>query len=78
MIETPAATEVGALPTTVRGDFPILRNTPDGPPLAYLDNAATAQKPQVVLDALVDYYATANSNVGRGYYKLEFRLHRAV
>jgi len=67
MVETLAAP---AVPTAVRGDFPIFRTTEGGLPLTYLDNAATAQKPQVVLDALVDYYATANSNVGRGYYRL--------
>lgn len=54
----------------IRADFPFLRQTPDESVLAYLDNAATAQKPMVVLDALVDYYTHANSNVGRGYYKL--------
>lgn len=62
-----------ALAATVRGDFPILDPPADGPALAYLDNAATTQKPRQVLDALVDYYATANSNVGRGYYALAMR-----
>jgi cysteine desulfurase/selenocysteine lyase len=59
------------VPEQVRADFPILAG--GDPPLAYLDNAATTQKPRAVLDALVDYYATANSNVGRGYYELSMR-----
>jgi cysteine desulfurase/selenocysteine lyase len=58
------------LPRSVRHDFPILRQTFGGYPLTYLDNAATTQKPQAVLDAVTDYYMTANSNVGRGYYQL--------
>jgi cysteine desulfurase/selenocysteine lyase len=57
-----------ALPETVRNDFPFLREAE--PPLVYLDNAATTQKPQAVLDALIDYYTRSNSNVGRGYYRL--------
>jgi SufS family cysteine desulfurase len=61
------------LAAAVKADFPILDPPPDGPPLAYLDNAATTQKPRQVLDALVDYYSTANSNVGRGYYELAMR-----
>lgn len=63
-----AATE--RLPAALREDFPILAARFGGRPLVYLDNAATTQKPRAVLDAIVDYYATANSNVGRGYYKL--------
>jgi SufS family cysteine desulfurase len=58
---------------SIRQDFPILSTRFGGRPLVYLDNAATAQKPQTVLDALVGYYATANSNVGRGYYQLSMR-----
>ncbi|WP_367127567.1 aminotransferase class V-fold PLP-dependent enzyme [Saccharothrix sp. HUAS TT1] len=57
----------GALPATVRDDFPLLRG-PGAP--VYLDNAATTQKPQAVIDAIVDYYRTANSNVGRGHHRL--------
>jgi cysteine desulfurase/selenocysteine lyase len=59
-----------SIPESIRQDFPILRTRFGGRQLVYLDNAATTQKPQVVLDALVGYYATANSNVGRGYYQL--------
>ncbi|ONI76329.1 cysteine sulfinate desulfinase [Actinosynnema sp. ALI-1.44] len=69
----PARDHTEVLPRSVRHDFPILRQTFNGYPLTYLDNAATTQKPQAVLDAITDYYATANSNVGRGYYQLSMR-----
>jgi len=49
----------------IRADFPILRTSAHGKPLVYLDNAATTQKPQAVLDALADYYAKSNANVHR-------------
>jgi SufS family cysteine desulfurase len=58
------------LGASIRGDFPLLTRSDAGATLAYLDNAATAQKPQSVLDAITNYYANANSNVGRGYYRL--------
>ncbi|NNM58587.1 MAG: cysteine desulfurase [Legionellales bacterium] len=54
----------------IRQDFPILRTTARGYPLAYLDNAATSQKPQCVIDALTTYYSTMNANVHRGVYDL--------
>ena len=54
----------------IREDFPILKQTVNGKPLVYLDNAATSQKPQVVLDALTRYYTTENSNVHRGVHTL--------
>ncbi|HLJ65853.1 MAG TPA: SufS family cysteine desulfurase [Chloroflexota bacterium] len=54
----------------LRADFPLLRRTMHGKPLVYLDSAATSQKPRQVLDALHDYYATANANVHRGVYEL--------
>ena len=54
----------------VRADFPILRRTIHGRPLVYLDNAATTQKPQVVLDALTRYYTDQNANVHRGVHLL--------
>lgn len=50
----------------VRQDFPILRRKIRGKPLVYLDNAATTQKPQAVIDRLVRYYSEENSNVHRG------------
>jgi cysteine desulfurase / selenocysteine lyase len=54
----------------VRADFPLLVNNPD---LHYLDSAATSQKPRVVLDALRDFYETANANPHRGAYALSVR-----
>ena len=57
----------------IRKDFPILKELINGKPLVYLDNAATSQKPQVVIDALVNYYMTENSNVHRGVHTLSQR-----
>jgi cysteine desulfurase/selenocysteine lyase len=54
----------------VRRQFPIFRQDVHGHPLVYLDNAATSQKPQSVLDAIVAYYASINSNVHRGVHQL--------
>jgi cysteine desulfurase/selenocysteine lyase len=61
----------------IRRDFPALRQLVHGRPLVYLDNAATTQKPQVVLDTLADYYATRNANVHRGVHALSERATRA-
>ena len=54
----------------VRAQFPILSRELDGKPLVYLDNAATTQKPQCVIDAISDYYTQCNSNVHRGAHQL--------
>ena len=54
----------------IRADFPILHQQVNGKPLVYLDNGATTQKPQVVIDALANYYSTTNSNVHRGAHTL--------
>ena len=54
----------------IRAQFPLLSRQLDGSPLVYLDNAATTQKPQCVIDALVDYYTSCNSNVHRGAHQL--------
>ncbi len=54
----------------IRRDFPILQQKIHGKPLVYLDNAATTQKPQSVIDALVNYYCEDNSNVHRGVHLL--------
>lgn len=55
----------------LRRDFPILNQTVyDNKPLVYLDNAATSQKPQVVIDALIDYYTRYNANVHRALHYL--------
>jgi cysteine desulfurase/selenocysteine lyase len=50
----------------VRGDFPILRQKIRGKPLVYLDNAATSQKPQSVINAITRYYERDNANIHRG------------
>ena len=54
----------------IRQAFPILGTTVGGKPLVYLDNAATTQKPQFVLDRLARYYAAENANIHRGVYQL--------
>tara|TARA_B100000282_G_scaffold296794_1_gene280107 strand:- start:2619 stop:3839 length:1221 start_codon:yes stop_codon:yes gene_type:complete len=54
----------------IRKDFPILSTQNRGKPLIYLDNAASSQKPQCVIDALSKYYSFQNSNVHRGIYDL--------
>ena len=60
----------------VREDFPILQQQVHGRPLAYLDNAATAQKPRAVIEAVTRFYTQTNSNVHRGLHDLsdEFAL----
>lgn len=50
----------------VRADFPILKRLVNGKPLVYLDNAATSQKPNSVIDAISNYYTYENSNIHRG------------
>ncbi|MBB6429876.1 aminotransferase class V-fold PLP-dependent enzyme [Algisphaera agarilytica] len=71
------ATPTNATPSTgpfdvqaLRSEFPILQREVHGKPLVYLDNAATKQKPQAVLDALETYYTQTNSNVHRGLHTL--------
>lgn len=54
----------------IRQDFPILERRVHGKPLVYLDNAATSQKPKVVIDALVQYYTQTNANIHRGIHAL--------
>jgi cysteine desulfurase/selenocysteine lyase len=54
----------------IRQQFPALNRQVKGQPLVYFDNAATTQKPQVVIDALVDYYTNYNANVHRGIHTL--------
>jgi len=61
---------VGLDVEAVRKDFPILARKVHGQPLVYLDNGATSQKPQVVIDALSRYYAEENSNIHRGVHYL--------
>ena len=57
----------------IRQDFPILHQEINGKPLVYLDNAATTQKPQAVIDAICDYYVRNNANVHRGVHTLSQR-----
>jgi cysteine desulfurase/selenocysteine lyase len=57
----------------LRADFPILRRQVHGKPLVYLDNAATAQKPQAVIDRLSRYYEQENANIHRGVHYLSER-----
>ena len=61
----------------IREDFPALHQKIYGKPLIYLDNAATAQKPRAVIDALEHYYSTDNSNVHRGVHALSIRATEA-
>jgi cysteine desulfurase/selenocysteine lyase len=57
----------------VRADFPILKETVNGKPLIWFDNAATTQKPQVVIDRLSHFYAHENSNIHRAAHELAAR-----
>ena len=54
----------------IRADFPILNRTVHGKNLVYFDNGATSQTPQVVIDAIVDYYSNYNANIHRGVHTL--------
>ena len=61
----------------IREDFPILKRQVHGKPLVYLDNAATSQKPQVVIDTIQRYYAEENANIHRGAYYLSEKATQA-
>jgi cysteine desulfurase/selenocysteine lyase len=63
-------------PTKVRQDFPILHRQVHCKPLVYLDNAASTQKPQVVIDTLSNFYSQMNSNIHRGVHFLSQRSTR--
>lgn len=65
--------KIALLADQVRQDFPILSQEVNGKPLVYLDNAATSQKPQAVLDAMLHYYQRDNANVHRGVHTLSAR-----
>ncbi|WP_291969764.1 cysteine desulfurase [Lutibacter sp.] len=54
----------------IRSEFPILKQKVNGKPLVYFDNAATSQKPQIVIDSIVNYYTTFNANIHRGVHTL--------
>lgn len=75
---SPAGTATAGLDVSrVRADFPILERLVHGKPLVYLDNAATTQKPRVVLDTIARYYETTNANVHRGVHELSERATQA-
>ncbi len=67
---SPAAGATGLDVARVRAEFPILGTRVHGKPLVYLDNAATTQKPQAVIDALIRYYSAENANIHRGVHYL--------
>jgi cysteine desulfurase/selenocysteine lyase len=72
-VTDPSASDARGLPLDVdrvRRDFPILARTVNGRPLAYLDNAASSQRPQSVIDAVSHYYQTSHANVHRGVHAL--------
>lgn len=60
----------------LRQDFPLLQQSVHGKPLIYLDNSATSQKPQCVIDAIAQYYRHDNANIHRGVYELSERATR--
>jgi cysteine desulfurase / selenocysteine lyase len=70
-------TTLPTLAEQVRSDFPILHQDVNGKPLVYFDNAATSQKPTLVLNALRDYYENDNANVHRGIHALSARATEA-
>ncbi len=61
----------------IRRDFPILNTTVNGKPLVYLDNAATSQKPAVVIDTIKSYYESSNANIHRGVHHLSVKATEA-
>ena len=70
---SPKTTEQGYDLHAMRAQFPLLAQQANGHPLAYLDNAATTQKPQAVIDASSHFYTDDNANVHRGLYDLSRR-----
>jgi cysteine desulfurase / selenocysteine lyase len=77
-VSTPAVPSVPAAPrgfevSSVRADFPILHQQINGRPLVWLDNAATTQKPNVVIERLAHFYRFENSNIHRGAHTLAAR-----
>ncbi|MGZ3958987.1 MAG: aminotransferase class V-fold PLP-dependent enzyme, partial [Flavisolibacter sp.] len=67
---SPSTIEKGFDVEAIRRQFPVLDREVKGRPLVYFDNAATTQKPQVVIDALVNYYTEYNANIHRGIHTL--------
>ncbi|HTF85957.1 MAG TPA: aminotransferase class V-fold PLP-dependent enzyme, partial [Cellvibrio sp.] len=73
MSDMTSITSIGFDVDRIRQDFPILHQQVNGHPLVYLDNAATTQKPNAVIDAIANYYREDNSNVHRGAHTLADR-----
>ena len=71
----PAVTSHAGAPQRWRDDFPALRQQVNGQPLAYLDSAATTQRPKAVIDALVDFYSHDNANPGSALHTLARRAY---
>ena len=67
---TPTSPALARPVEQIRAEFPILDREIDGVPLVYLDNSATAQKPEVVIDAIPEFFRTSNANVHRGVHTL--------
>ena len=67
-IETKISKELDV--QAIRAEFPVLEREVKGHPLVYFDNAATSQKPQIVIDALTNYYSGYNANIHRGIHTL--------
>src|SRR5688500_15229232 len=73
MSANPLARNTSFNVAAVRRDFPILHQTINGKPLVYLDNAASSQRPQAVIDAISRYYEHDHANVHRGVHALSQR-----
>lgn len=69
-VVAPSVTERALDVAALRREFPILDREVNGKPLVYLDNAATAQRPRCVIDAVSDFYSRHNANVHRGVHQL--------
>ena len=74
---TTSAIASGITVETIRDQFPVLHQQVNGRDLVYLDNAATTQKPAVVIDALANYYKSYNANIHRGIHTLAEKATRA-
>src|SRR5580704_17983179 len=75
-VTEPTVTATRAPTSGERENFPVLDQRVHGKPLIYLDNAATTQKPQMVLDAMNQFYQVDNSNIHRGVHELSERSTR--
>src|SRR3954453_22203901 len=68
-----AVTSTASLPRSldeIRADFPVLARRVNGKPLVYVDNAATSQKPESVIEAIASYYRNSNANIHRTMHEL--------